>query len=222
MAGRDILTAATLLFAVALSIVGVLLWWPRRREVEARSGLGASLVAGAVVAFAIFLLQTQGERLADEEDRRRAAASERQARLLALSSEDDFTGIDLRGRRMQRFILRGKTMVRATLTEADLRHADLSQVRLDEARLTRARLEHARLDSSTLTGAIMNRADMRGARLRDADLTGAQLCGADLSGAVLDERTSFAGAEASTRTLWPDAFDPAAAGVDVKRTCRAR
>lgn len=53
-------------------------------------------------------------------------------------------------------------------------------------------------------------ADLRGANLWDANLRGANLRGANLWGADLW------GANANDRTVWPDGFDPTAAGVNVR------
>ena len=65
------------------------------------------------------------------------------------------------------------------------------------ADLTRVTLEGANLQEANLRGA-----DLRGARLEGANLTGVNLEGANLSGAVADGHT-----------VWPDGFDPGAAGV---------
>ena len=43
---------------LALTIVpGIYLWWPARRDRGGRSDLGAALLTGAVVSFAVFALQ---------------------------------------------------------------------------------------------------------------------------------------------------------------------
>jgi uncharacterized protein YjbI with pentapeptide repeats len=60
---------------------------------------------------------------------------------------------------------------------------------------------------ATLSGAYLGRANLFGADLTrvnlfDADLTGAELTGADLSLAKANEDT-----------IWPEGFDPVAAGV---------
>ena len=50
-------------------------------------------------------------------------------------------------------------------------------------------------------------ADLRGAKHSGANLTGANLSGANLTGADLG------GAKANQDTIWPEGFDPEAAGV---------
>ncbi len=51
-------------------------------------------------------------------------------------------------------------------------------------------------------GANLERADLERADLEGADLSGANLTGADLGGA-----------KANRDTIWPEGFDPEAAGV---------
>ena len=51
-----------------------------------------------------------------------------------------------------------------------------------------------------------------GAKLEGADLSGADLEGANLGGAKL-KGANLEGAEADHYTLWPEGFDPEAAGV---------
>ena len=61
-------------------------------------------------------------------------------------------------------------------------------------------------------GAILWGADLTGANLRDAKLNMARLSGANLSGADLSG-TDLRGAVADEDTIWPEGFDPEAAGV---------
>ncbi len=55
--------------------------------------------------------------------------------------------------------------------------------------------------------ANLSGADLRGATIYGADLSGANLTGADL------ERADLTGVTADETTVWPDRFDPVAAGV---------
>ena len=60
-----------------------------------------------------------------------------------------------------------------------------------------------------LQDARIRRADLSSADLRDGNLSGADLRDADLSG------VRMRGAQADSRTLWPEGFDPLGAGVIV-------
>jgi Pentapeptide repeats (8 copies) len=96
---------------------------------------------------------------------------------LTLSMRTDLTGVDLRGRNLERVYL----------YEKDLTGAELSGTNLAEATLTRARLRDARLLDADLTDTELRDADLRGADLSRANLTYTVLDGADLRGAVLAE-----------------------------------
>jgi hypothetical protein len=63
----------------------------------------------------------------------------------------------------------------------------------------------ANLSGANLTGVFCHRANLREANLSRAILTGADLTEADLTGAQADEDT-----------VWPEGFDPVAAGVIVE------
>ncbi len=98
---------------------------------------------------------------------------------------------------------------------ADLRRADLFGADLEGADLSGANLIRADLSGANLKGA-----DLAGADLRDTNLSEADLHGADLEGAknlrfanFYEEGFSGRGAKADADTIWPDEFDPVAAGV---------
>ena len=106
--------------------------------------------------------------------------------------------------------IRAGWMAGAYLRGADLRYANLTGANLTGADLRRSNLTRSNLRYADLTGANLTRsnlrdADLMGANLRDADLRYANLRGADLRGAV-----------ANDATVWPDGFDPTAAGVTVR------
>ena len=69
-------------------------------------------------------------------------------------------------------------------------------------------------------GADLRRADLFGADLEGADLSGANLYEADLNGSDLGEAllsgANLIGARANKNTVWPEGFDPVAAGVIFK------
>ena len=93
----------------------------------------------------------------------------------------------------------------ANLGDADLRDANLGGANLRGADLGDANLRGADLGGATLWGA-----NLRGANLRGANLGGANLRGANLRAADLWD------ASANRLTVWPDGFDPIAAGVIVR------
>ena len=70
-----------------------------------------------------------------------------------------------------------------------------------------ANLEKAQLERADLT-----KARLEGANLERADLSGANLGGANLYGAEL-RWVNLLKAKANKETIWPDRFDPEAAGV---------
>jgi uncharacterized protein YjbI with pentapeptide repeats len=93
-------------------------------------------------------------------------------------------------------------LISANLHQADLRTATLWHVRLDDADLR----------GTDLTGADLSEAHLLRARLEQADLRGADLSGTDLSSVHLDA------AVADPTTIWPQQFDPSAAGVIITTT----
>ena len=103
--------------------------------------------------------------------------------------------------------LRGADLWGANLGDADLWGANLCGANLWGANLWDANLRGANLGVANLWGANLRDANLWGANLRDADLGGANLRDANLGGANLW------GAKANSPTVWPDGFDPKAAGV---------
>jgi uncharacterized protein YjbI with pentapeptide repeats len=89
---------------------------------------------------------------------------------LAISSDANLYGADLRG---------------ANLRDANLYGADLRGANLRDANLYGADLRGANLRGADLRGANLRGADLRGADLYGANLRGANLRGADLYGANL-------------------------------------
>ncbi len=114
---------------------------------------------------------------------------------------DDLTAAYVRGVQLRGAILSGMDLFSANLVAADLRSADLAE----------ANLSNADLGGADLTGANLRGADLSDANLGSADLRGAYLAGADLSGTTYDDFT-----------LWPDGFDPQAAGAIYARPAKNR
>jgi uncharacterized protein YjbI with pentapeptide repeats len=203
---------------VVTIVPGLWLWWPSRRDAAQRSSLGAALLTGAVVSFAVFAVQLVFDaRLRDIDERRQvedARRSERQrvqaerADLqLTVGLEPNLSGIDLTGRDLSGFYLSRKRLVDAVLIGANLSAANLSRTNLAAAKLQGADLEGALLDGANLTrailtGANLSGADLRQAKLASADLSGATLNGADLRGAEVRD-ASFGGASYDRATKWP-------------------
>ena len=117
-------------------------------------------------------------------------------------------GADLHGADLQRADLRSANLRGANLHGADLHGADLRSADLHGANLRSAYLEGANLSGADLSGANLSGANLSGANLRSANMQGANMRGAYLYSANLE------GARASAYTIWPDGFDPSAAGVE--------
>ncbi len=103
------------------------------------------------------------------------------------------------------------------LSGADLTLAYLSGAYLGEADLSRTILYRAILRGAYLERADLSRAILRGADLREVFLSDAILYRADLSRADLNDanlsRAILRGAMYTKNTVWPEGFDPDAAGA---------
>ena len=122
----------------------------------------------------------------------------------------DLGGANLRGATLWGATLWGANLGVANLGGANLRGADLRGANLGGANLRGATLWGATLWGANLRGADLGGANLGGANLRGANLGGANLRGANLWGADLGD------ASANRLTVWPDGFDPKAAGVIVR------
>ena len=90
---------------------------------------------------------------------------------------------------------------------ADLKGANLKGANLQGLNCEGATFREANLVFAGLLGANLDGANLTGAGLNSATLVGASLVGANLTGADL------VGTFANEKTVWPDDFDPEAAGV---------
>jgi uncharacterized protein YjbI with pentapeptide repeats len=72
----------------------------------------------------------------------------------------DFSGVNLRGIKMDRAVLRGADFTRANLQSANLIGAILQEARFDRADLSRARLSGAHLLSASFENACLEKTDM--------------------------------------------------------------
>lgn len=110
----------------------------------------------------------------------------------------NFTGIhgdryDFSNRKLNGASFRGNRMYQASFAGSELRRADLSR-----ANLVQANFGSAVLDGADLSGASMDGVDLRGASLKGANLSETRL-----HKALYDPAT-----------VWPDGFDPVAAGAE--------
>ena len=87
------------------------------------SDLGSALLGGAVVAFAIFILERQFEQRAAAQDRERERAAERQALRLTLGVQPNLRGVDLSKLDLVRFSFNGKSLENANFSGAKLERA---------------------------------------------------------------------------------------------------
>jgi uncharacterized protein YjbI with pentapeptide repeats len=219
-------------FALAALLIGggLALWAPKAGgQANANTDLGTALIGGAVVAFAVLILQQRLDARAQAIEARRlkhedAERLRQQAQLLCALS-DDLTGVDFNHRDLRDMYLRGKVLQSANLEGADLRSATLTGADLREADLRRADLRRAhaagaKLQGAALVKAKLEKAVLEGADLRECNLEGAVLDGADLRGASFEDamnltKASLQGATYTTATKWPTGFKAEAAGAVV-------
>jgi len=205
---------------------GMYLWWPSRHDPSSRSSIGAALLTGAVVSFAILLLQLVMEaRLDDLEQRRsseRALQDLRQQVAASEGREGTSSGLegfdfhlenakDLSGFYFVSKILRDAKFRGLTLNGVNFSGADLSGAQLEDAKLHGAEFRTAKLQNTFLGGAELMGADMTSACLRLAHLEGADLTGADLTDADLTHALYDA------ETTWPDGTKKACAQAECRQ-----
>lgn len=144
---------------------------------------------------------------------------------------DSLVGARLSGLNLHRALLDRQVLEGADLAGAELRSAWLEGAVLNRGNLARANLfscvaTGAAFRGAALTDAVLatgifdkadfTQADLRGSRVGLASFKGAILDGADLRCEGL-ERASLEGARADASTRWPDGFNPAKHGVEVRR-----
>ena len=118
--------------------------------------------------------------------------------------------------------LEAQTLVGADLSHSKLDYAYLPSTDLRRVNFSYATLHGANLSGANLCGANFERSSMMGVNLEGADLAGAHLCGAYLPGASLGqadlrfavlEDAKLRYARYDETTVWPEGFDPRAAGA---------
>jgi uncharacterized protein YjbI with pentapeptide repeats len=199
-----VIVVIAVLLLIGTIIPGVRLYWPRRSDPVSRSDLGVALMGGALIAFAVLVLQLMIQYRAEDESRQRQELSDRESLLLVLGQSPNLSGLDLHEEDLSEAYLNQKVLRGADLTGAEMTKvrlqgavlfdADLKGADLTEARLDRADLRYADLSGATLVGASLTGAKLEAASLVKADLSGADLSdawvhadlrGADLRGAKL-------------------------------------
>src|SRR3954451_20393646 len=143
-----VLTLSGVVF-VACVVAGLYFWWPTRYDPASRGSIGVALMTGAILAFAIFLLQI----LMNATEQGRIRDREREGLRLQLAIEDNLGGIDLRDKDLAGFYLAGKQLTEAKLQKADLSDANLSAADLQRAHLDDANLRNVDLSAANLAGA---------------------------------------------------------------------
>jgi len=150
-------------------------------------------------------------------------------------SDSDLSGVEFGGTLLPEFgdfglvDLSGANLSGANLSGAfSESYEDFSGADFSGADFHRATLRNVNFSGANFSGANLFGADFRGADFSGADFSGANLFGsefgalraffgADLSGANLSQanlvEVGLSGATADETTIWPEGFDPAAAGV---------
>ena len=154
-------------------------------------------------------------------ERKLADATRRQMSLLDAPVTPPVTAAALRAglvkiENLVGLVMKGENLVGARLYRKMLRGADFSEATLDDADFNDSDLRTAIFVGANLKSAHFYRADLRGAILKDANIElatfrQARLEGTDMRAAGLDK--AVLAATFDTLTLWPDGFDPVAAGA---------
>src|ERR1700730_13000819 len=114
----------------------------------------------------------------------------------------DFSGLNLRGIKMDRALLSGADFTGAHLQSANLIGTILQEACFDGADLSRARLSGANLVSASFENACLAKAEMEFALMANAMLQGACLREADMSGAQLDAALLHRGRAPQGEPAW--------------------
>jgi uncharacterized protein YjbI with pentapeptide repeats len=171
---------------VGTIVPGVRLWWPTHTDPIRRSDLGLALMTGALIAFAVLIVQLLVDVRTRQDDRNRERAAEHQSLQISLGPTN-LAGIDLGDGKLANFYLRSKDLEGADLERADLTKAVLAHTRLMRANLNNAKLSNADLSWANLSGATLDGARLRKAHMYGTTLNGASLEGVDLKQAILTD-----------------------------------
>jgi Pentapeptide repeats (8 copies) len=165
---RDLKGFATTTLCITglLVFIGLWQWLPSRGDRASQSELGAAILGGAVIGFAVLVLQLGMEQRTEILEGQRQAAAVRQNTQIGLQNLTD-------------------------LHRSNLKESDLSGLFLQNKDFSQANLERANLVGTDLRGSDLRGANLRNADLRGANLADVELDGAILSGAIVDETTVF-------------------------------
>jgi uncharacterized protein YjbI with pentapeptide repeats len=205
---RRILYSVNVVFlaAIALVVMGLVLWLPSGAQMNRDSELGTALLGGAAVAFTVAWAQTVSQHQAERRNLQLEFSrsgnhhginlSRRDLTYLRLTNCDlseallgraHLGGADLRNADLRGADLRSATLsqtiagYRTTLSEANLERANLSWVRASWSSFSRANLDHAILVRGRFNHAEMSGATLRNAALMDMRLRRAKCIGVDFS-----------------------------------------
>ncbi len=216
--------------------VGVFMFWVSAEERNKTGELGRSVVTGALVGLALAGAQASANKHNRKLEAERQQWSERQSLAVTLGLQTHLRGINLEGRDLAAFYLRGKNISDARLSSADLCLANLIGTDLEESELSVAAMRRATLIEADMRRAVLWRADLEGATLVKADLQGAimvhanlrhadlfkaDLRGADLRYAQIDG-ADFGEAVYDASTKWPQGVNPVSLGAETGRRGRIR
>ncbi len=146
---------------IALTAIGLAVWvaaLASTGDVPARLGeLGAGLLSGAVVAFAVLFL---GRRFDSE--------AEARSLRITVGLQKDLSNIDLSERELSGFSFAGKDLTSANLSESNLRGANFSGATLSNAKFIEADLARAIFSQATLDDTSFAFAEITEAIFTDA------------------------------------------------------
>ena len=137
----------------------------------------------------------------------------------------NLSGADLFNSGLCRADLSGANLSMADLVAANLIEADLLGANLTWANLYGANLSRARLAGVDLAGANLSRANLSEASLVETGVPEEEFSRAEAAVRYLFNKTvgggtvvvaRLAGAFADEDTIWPEGFDPEAAGVRIR------
>jgi len=156
------------------------------------------------IGFSVLLIANAGEWILRKQEKKRL--------ILQMGSPDNAFAREAVRQLRARGWLRDGSLIGVNLSYADLSGVDLWAANLNRVDLWAANLSGANLWVANLSGAYPIRANLSGAYMVSANLSGAYLIRANLFGANLFG-ANLSGAEYTKETIWPEGFDPIAAGA---------
>ena len=171
--------------------------------------LGGQVLGGTVIAGAIFVAERLINDRIQQEHLRREEAREMQEELHEqLTLQRDLSDLDFskyNARIAPQLILNDKDALRTIFSGANLKGAFFSNINFTSAKFAGTDLRRSQFPGCTLIDADFRKAKLQGANL--------QLVHPATAALQRMEDANFVGARYDTRTLWPQGFDPKAAGA---------